>query len=453
MRRTFIAPLEEWLISKDRKPLVIRGARQVGKTWLVRELAAISTKKLIEFNFEKTPGLVSLFKSNDPHEIVRKIEERFSIKIEPSNSILFLDEIQSQPELLAKLRWFYEDMPELPVIAAGSLLELILGTHSFSMPVGRISFLYLEPLTFIEFLLALEKDRLVDVIKNFKWGNEINEAVHEELMRLFKHYVYIGGLPSAVENWINNYSLEKINAIHQDLMGSYRADFGKYNVKVSDKTLNTILDAIPRLLGDKVVFSKLDLTVSIEKNKEGFNLLSQARIIHKVQATAANGMPLQAEINPKFMKALLLDVGLCSTELGLTLDSLEDLEELIMVNKGAIAEQVTGQLLRTLQPWYIAPSLYYWVRLQQGSDAEVDYVIQHKGKIIPIEVKAGSEGTLRSLHQFMKLKKLSHAVRVYSGIPLINNIGVKDKDGTAIKYELWSVPFYLISELPKLFTK
>lgn len=450
MRRTCMTFLESWLKSSRRKPLIIRGARQVGKTWVVQHLAQSTGMKLVMFNFEKTPGYASLFKSNDPREIVRKIEERFSITIEPENTILFLDEIQAEPELIPKLRWFYEDMPELPVVAAGSLLEFVLGTYPMSMPVGRVSFMYLEPFSFVEFLMALKKDSLVKVITSYTWDQEIHEVIHEELMRLFKHYVYIGGMPEAIYTWVNENSLEAVTAEHQNLMGSYRRDFGKYGTRVTSATLNKVLDAIPHYLGKKIIYSKLDPLVPLDKSKEALHLLSQARVVHKVQSTAANGLPLEGEVNPKFVKAIMLDVGLSSAMLNLTLDRLEDVEELQAVNKDGIAEQVVGQLLRTLQPLYIEPSLYYWLSLKRGSDAEMDYVIQHKGNVVPVEVKAGSTGTLKSLHQFMKLKKLAVAIRICSGLPGITEVSVKDEEIGSINYELRSVPFYLISELPRL---
>ncbi len=441
---------KKWLVSSRRKPLVIRGARQVGKTWAVRHLAETAEMKLIEFNFEKTPALATLFESNSPQEIVKRIEQRFSLKIDPKKTILFLDEIQAKPELFAKLRWFYEDMPQLPVIAAGSLLEFVLGAHSMSMPVGRVSYVYLEPLSFIEFLEAQKKEQLVDLIKTFTWNDEINSAIHAELTRLFKEYVYVGGLPEAVANWANEQSLDAVRDVHRDLLGSYRADFSKYSNKISPETLNEVIDAIPLLLGEKFVYSHVDSTANGQKVKEALNLLCQARVGHKVKCTAANGVPLGAEINHKFLKAILLDVGLSSAILDLKLSTLEDIDELDMVNKGAIAEQVAGQLLRTIDPFNVEPALYCWIRNERGSDAELDYVIQHTNGLVPIEVKAGNTGTLKSLHMFMKLKELSTAVRIYSGLPRIDDVSVKDHLGCKISYQLRSIPFYLVSELHRL---
>ncbi|MCE5318379.1 MAG: AAA family ATPase [Parachlamydia sp.] len=450
MQRTCMAFLKNWLVSSRRKPLVMRGARQVGKTWIVRHLAESEGMKLVEFNFEKTPAFAALFESNSPQEIIKRIEQRFSLKIDPKKTLLFLDEIQAKPELLAKLRWFYEDMPELPVVAAGSLLEFFLSTLPISMPVGRVSYVYLEPLSFIEFLEAQKKEQLIDLIKTYAWNDEINSVIHHELMRLFKEYIYVGGLPEAVSSWIQERSLDGIRDVHRDLLGSYRADFSKYIKKISSDTLNEVIDAIPLFLGKKFVYSHVDSTANSQKIKEALNLLCQARVGHKVKCTAANGVPLGAEINSKFLKAILLDVGLSSAVLDLKLSTLEDINELDMVNKGGIAEQAAGQLLRTIEPFNVEPALYYWVRNERGSDAEIDYVIQHTNRLVPIEVKAGNTGTLKSLHLFMKLKELSTAIRIYSGQPRIDEVRVKDNQGNDVSYQLRSIPFYLISEIHRL---
>lgn len=422
----------------------------MGKTWLARDLAQSEGLQLIEFNFERNPGHADLFVSNDPHEILKKISQSLSVTIDPKKTLLFLDEIQSKPELIAKLRWFYEDMPELAIIAAGSLLEFVLGFAPISMPVGRISFGYVEPLSFIEFLQAQKKDQLVELIQTYEWTQEIPGVLHDMLMKLFKEYVFIGGLPAAVASWSETRSLEKIKEVHSDLLGTYRADFSKYSARLSPEVLNDVVDAVPLSLAQKFVYSHVETDASLPKIKTALNFLNRARVAHKVKCTAANGLPLGAEVNDRYLKVILLDVGLCSSLLGLKLYALEDIEELILVNKGGIAEQAVGQLLRTINPFYVEPSLYYWTRKEKGSDAEVDYVIQHESKVMPIEVKSGSSGSLRSLHYFMQLKHLQKAVRISSGQAQITEVAVKDSQGNEIKYELRSIPFYLISEIHRL---
>ena len=450
MYRTCMSFLKDWLVLPRRMPLVIRGARQVGKTWIVRNLAESTGRQLVEINFEMSPELAALFEPNDPHAIVRRIEEVLGLSIDPANTILFLDEIQAKPELFAKLRWFYELMPELPVIAAGSLLEFVLSTHLVSMPVGRISFMYLEPMSFIEFLQALKKNKLIERIQSYTWESELSPVVHNEIMRLFKQYVFIGGLPAAVFNWVEDHSLAGVKFVHRALIGTYRTDFNKYGGRTLASTLNDVVTEIPVFLGRKFVYSQVNSTSTQIKVKEALNQLVLARIAYKVQCTSANGIPLSSEVNHKYIKIIFLDVGLCSEVLKLSLRTLEDIEELDVINKGGIAEQVTGQLLRASAPCDDDPALYYWIRAERGSDAEVDYVIQHGRSVVPIEVKAGTTGTLKSLHMFMRQKKLSVAVRVYSGLPAITEVNVKDNQSNEISYQLRSIPFYLISELQRL---
>ncbi|MFV0340391.1 MAG: ATP-binding protein [Parachlamydiaceae bacterium] len=442
--------LQKWLVKDKRLPLVIRGARQVGKTWLVRELARVAGKKLIELNLERKPEVAAVFSVNDPKEILKRLASQYGTSIEPADSILFIDEIQEFPELFAKLRWFAEDMPELPVIAAGSLLEFILGKHEMSMPVGRVTFMFLEPLSFEEFLLALGKTILVEQIKEFTWKQGVFELTHVELMKLLKEYVIIGGMPAAVQSWALEQSLMEVSNIHHDILQTYRNDFSKYGSRANPTHLNEVLQAVPQSLGKKFVYSDVNRAVRHSQIKEALELLVQARICNKVQATAANGLPLGAELLHHYTKILMLDVGLCSAALKLSLTDLQTIEELDLINKGGIAEQVVGQLLRTIDPVFIEPELYYWISTEKFASAEIDYVIQQGAIVVPIEVKAGKEGTLKSLHRYMYLKGRSLAARINSGPPQNVSVQVKDTSGNAVQYELRSVPFYLIGELRRL---
>ena len=448
MKRNQTAFLINWINSKPHKPLIIRGARQVGKTWLIRDLASSLQKKLVELNFEKRPDLESLFKSNDPREILYNISTVMNINIDPSTSILFLDEIQAVPHLFEKLRWFAEDLSELPVVAAGSLLDFALAKHEFGMPVGRIGYLYLEPLSFKEFLDAIGQHELRVYLENYNWHINIPNIIHTQLMKFIKEYIIVGGMPAAVSSWATKKSPDIINQLHFDLLSTYRDDFTKYNGRLSIEHLESIMSSIPRQLGKKFTYSDVNYEAKSAPLKQALDLLTKARICHKVIKTAANGLPLGAEINEKFLKMILLDCGLCNASLGLTLHQLESISEISMVNSGGIAEQLTGQLLRTIYPFYVDPSLYYWTREKIGSQAEVDYVIQHENQIIPLEVKAGKTGTLKSLHQYMKEKKKLNAIRINSDIP--SRTHIKLNDPSNVEYSLLSLPFYLLEELPRL---
>lgn len=450
MKRQPIEKMKEWLGSSARKPLVLRGARQVGKTWLVRALAADSGMQLIEMNFEKRRDFEVHFRSNDPKTILLNLESVFNQKIIPGKAILFLDEIQAAPELIAKLRWFYEEMPELAVIAAGSLLEFVLEKHTFSMPVGRINYFYVEPMGFEEFLLAKNEIYLLEAIKNTTVKNPFNEAIHNKANQLFREFVMVGGMPEAVFTWINTHSLGSLSAVQQNLIQTYQDDFAKYAGRLSIHSLDDVLRAVPALLAQKFMYAKVNSTSNHASIKSAVDLLSKSRLCHKIYGTAGNGIPIGAELNEKIFKMILIDVGLVSSMLDLRLHQFETIEDILLINKGALAEQVAGQLLRLLSPYYIDPKLFYWSRESKGSSAEIDYLIQSNTELIPIEVKAGGEGKLRSLHQFMHEKQWKKAIRIYSGPLQQSKINIKTPQGYPVAYELLSLPFYLISELHRL---
>ncbi len=449
MKRKYLPFLESWLHSSNRKPLVIRGARQVGKTWLVRYFAKQQNKRLIELNFEKDPKLTALFKTNEPKQIVLNLESYLEIDIKPQDCLLFWDEIQAVPELLAKLRWFAEEMPELPIITAGSLLEFVLEKHAFSMPVGRISYMYMEPLSFEEYLAANGNEKLLQLLEAFEWNSSIPEPIHEKLMLLFKEYVFVGGMPAAAVNWIEHRSLPLLSQVHRDLVATYRDDFSKYSQHIDKERLDEVMLSVPRFLGEKFIYSKVNPDIKSIFIKPAFDLLCQAKVCHRVTSTHANGIPLGAQLNKKFFKSIFLDVGLCSAILDLKLDQITSINELILINTGGLAEQVVGQLLRTIHLPYVEPELYYWLREEKGS-SEIDYVIQNGSRIIPIEVKAGTSGSLKSLHFFMGLKKLEIAYRINSDLPSSVDIPIVDPMGNELKYTLFSIPFYLIGQIERL---
>lgn len=453
MERALFKYLESWLIDTYRKPLVIRGARQVGKTWLVRHFAKMAGKQLIEINFEKQATAIKIFASNEGQQILLNLSMVTKCEVIPENSILFLDEIQASPEMFAKLRWLAEDLPQLPVIAAGSLLDFVLADHTFSMPVGRISYAYLEPLSFEEYLQANKRQILYDYLASYKLNAEVATVIHEQLMFLFKEYLLVGGMPAVVQSWVSEHSLDKVGQIQQNLLTTYRDDFAKYKGNIETERLDEVMTAIPKMLGKKFVFSQVNADVKAAAMKQVLNSLQKAKVVNRVRCSAANGVPLAAQIRGKYFKMIFLDVGLCGASLGLNLTEINDAGKIVIVNSGDMAEQVVGQLLRTINPPYIEPALYYWHRDESGSNAEIDYVIQHGGQVVPIEVKAGTTGTLKSLHLFMGLKKLSLAVRINSDVPSLTPVNLKDTLGNEVQYRLLSIPFYLIGQLHRLISE
>ncbi|MCX7114821.1 MAG: AAA family ATPase [Gammaproteobacteria bacterium] len=445
-----MAYLTTWMTRKERKPLVIRGARQVGKTWLVREFAEKAGLTLIEINFEKRPDRADLFKSNDPQQILLELESALNHPIDPQKSLLFLDEIQAVPFVFSKLRWFAEDFAVLPVIAAGSLLEFLLHDHTFSMPVGRITYMHLEPLSFEEFLLAHHKKGLHDYLQTVNFEEPVPQSIHDDCSSLFREYITVGGLPAAVACWVTTKSLNEVATIQHDVLATYRDDFAKYRGRLPLEKLYETFNAVPKLLGKKFVFSRVNAQAQSHSIKQSLELLCRARVCHRISACPGNGIPLASEIKERSFKSIFLDVGLCSASLGVNFAQVQSPHDLFLINKGGLGEQVVGQLLRTINPFYIEPTLFYWLRDEPGYSAEIDYLMQHGNQVIPIEVKAGSTGSLKSLHIFMELKKYQLAARINADLPSKTPITVKNRMGKEISYTLISIPFYLTGQILRL---
>lgn len=441
--------LDGWLKGPERKPLVMRGARQVGKTWLVRDFAKRHGLELIELNLEKYPYYADLFSGNSPHEILKNIEAELASKILSESSCLFLDEIQAAPELFSKLRWFREDIPELPVIAAGSLLEFALGKANFSMPVGRIAYFYLEPLSFFEFALALGNEPLYEKMISTTPEGPLPHPLHVRCMELYRQYCLIGGMPETVQTWLDGRDIQACLKIQHDLLATYRDDFHKYGGKIDARLLHRILLSVAKQLGNKFIYSRVDPDVKAPIVKNLLMLLSQAKVCSKVTHTSGNGLPLGAESNEKFFKALMVDIGLISAHLGLSSMKPADLDSILLSNRGGLAEQFVGQQLRSAQTPTMDPQLFYWQRTG-GRQGEIDYILQHGNHIVPVEVKSGAAGSMKSLHQFMAGKNLKMAIRLDANPPSVEEMSVKTTQGQFVKYRLLSLPLYLAGSINAL---
>ena len=429
--------------------MVIRGARQTGKTWLVRDFAEQNGLRLIELNLEKFPGKADLFSAADPREIIKNIEVDLGTMINPESTCLFLDEIQSAPELFSKLRWFKEDIPELPIIAAGSLLEFALTKSQYSMPVGRITYLYLEPMSFFEFVLASGKEQLYQRLMELEVKSQIPQTIHEQYMELYYQYCLTGGMPESVQAWVDTNDLQNCIKIQHDLLSTYRDDFYKHGGDIDARLLNKIMLSVVEQLGNKFIYSRVDQGIQVPVIKKSLTLLFQAKVCSMIAHTSGNGLPLGAQSNDKFFKALMLDVGLISAQLGLSSSKPVQTKEMIFTNKGGIAEQFVGQQLRSAQANTTDPQLFYWQRTG-GRLGEIDYIIQHGNKIVPVEVKSGAAGRMKSLHQFMAEKKLGFAVRIDSNTPRVEDLDLKTTSGQPVKYRLLSIPLYLAGRMEEL---
>lgn len=446
--------LQTWKGSHSRKPLVLRGARQTGKTWLVQHVGKSAWGDVAYVNFERDPDLATCFESNDPRVTVALIEARLRRSITLGQTLLFLDEIQAAPAVLAKLRWFHEELPLLHVIAAGSLLDFALADHSFSMPVGRISYAHIEPMTFAEFLLASGEERLLEFIRQATFVQTVPALIHDRLMSLVRTYSFVGGMPAAVAIWVGTHSLHAVAELQRDLLQTIRDDFAKYE-SVALSRVNTlrvakVFSSLPKLVGRKFMASEIDRDEKSLNLKDAFRLLSLARVVTPVQRTMANGIPLGAEIDERYQKVCFLDVGLYSNMTGLDLSVLNSRDDLTFVNEGQLAEQFVGQELRACRPLNQEPALFTWARQNKNSNAEVDYVMQVSDRVVPVEVKAGATGRLRSLQMMVQEKKLSLAVRVSSQPMLLSELVTALPVGPSHNFKLLSVPFYMVSELPRL---
>jgi predicted AAA+ superfamily ATPase len=450
MKRTAEDRLAAWAAEKERKPLVLRGARQTGKTWLVRQLGGRFPGGLAYLNLERDPELAACFAPNDARAMLGLLEARLRRTITPGQALLFLDEIQAAPELLAKLRWFAEELPALHVVAAGSLLDFALANHGFSMPVGRITYGHLEPMTFAEFLLAAGEERLLEAIARCTPRAGPSPALHPRLLELVRNYALVGGMPAAVADWVEHRSFTRTAEIHRDLLHTIRDDFAKYKRGVHTARVGKVFAALPRLVGRKFQPRQVDADEKTLPLKDAFRMLALARMVTPVQRTFANGIPLGAEVDERYQKVCLLDTGLFATQSGIDAAAVAAKADLTLVNEGQLAEQLVGQELRAHRPFNAEPALFTWVREAKSSNAEVDYVIQVGTRLVPVEVKAGATGRLRSLHMMVAEKQLDLAVRVSSAPLQLRKVKTALPIGPERTFSLLSVPFYLASEIPRL---
>ncbi len=451
MHRFELDYLKQWKTRASRKPLVIRGARQVGKSFLVRMLAEQEFSNLLEVNFERNPGVVSLFSSKSPKTIVSQLEVRFDVPVTSGKTLLFLDEIQAAPEVLPVLRYFYEEMPELHVVCAGSLLEFVLEEHSFSMPVGRIEYLHMGPMQFEEFLLALNRERLRQWLCAYTLDALVPDEIHHELLRLLRQYLIVGGLPAVVRVFAETKSYRECEQVQQSIVATYRDDFSKYASKVKHRRVEKVFAGIPRLVGRKFMYSQIDREERSRDLSEALRLLCLARVAHQVRHTAANGLPLAAEADDRHFKVLFLDVGLLCRSLGLNVAEIEQPEDLFLSNQGALCEQFIGQHLAFSGHCYDEPALHFWMRLERNSNAEVDFVMAVGPDVVPVEVKAGKTGTLKSLHLFVREKNRDSALRFNSDAPSLCQARTSLAIGDQKPFRLLSLPLYLVGQAQRLF--
>lgn len=446
MERDIERDLLSWKLKKNRMPLLLRGARQVGKSFIVEKFGRAHFDHLIIVNFEQDPGLARCFDTLHPHEIVTALSLSLHQKIEPGKTLLFLDEIQDCPNAIRALRYFKEQYSDLHVIGAGSLLEFVLNQDHFRMPVGRVQSLYLKPLSFKEFLLAMGCADLREFIEQVDLTKAVPSSVHQTLLKWVRHYMVLGGMPAVLQaylstgvistNMTRTYDLAEAELQQTILLATYRHDFSKYSKHTQIQYVQRVFEKAPGLVSQHVKYANVDPNARSQNIKSALELLQQAGLLYPIYSTTASGLPLITLVNEKKFKILFLDVGLMARASRLTAELWLD-ENLLLVNRGATAEQFVGQELLAYGTNIEGPQLYFWCREKKSSQAEVDFITSFEATIIPIEVKAGSTGQLKSLQLLMHEKNLSPGVRI-SQQPL-------GFDGSIL-----SVPLYMVGEVSRL---
>ena len=439
MYRSIITSLIKWKSAPEYLPILLRGARQIGKTTAIQQFASANFPHFVNINFELEPDYADCFQTLKPQEITNQILLKQSTPIIPGKTLLFLDEIQSCPRAIMALRYFKEQMPELQVIGAGSLLEFALNDEMFHMPVGRIQFLHMQPLSFYEYLAAKEKQSLLNHINTATLAKPPSSIAHQELLKLVKEYMIIGGMPAVLDHYIKYQDFNACQNLQTNLLATYRNDFGKYAKLTKHKYLQQAFIKIPNLIGKQIKYTNVDAESKASDIKEAIALLSQAGLLYRINASSCSGLPLNALINEKKFKLLFVDIGLMNRAGKINLSNLL-LQDLLLINQGAITEQFVGQELLAYQNPEEEPELYFWERDKKGSQAEVDYVVNLEGNIVPIEVKSGKIGRLKSLKQFMSEKNALIGIQI-------------SQHSLCIQDNVLTIPLYMIGELKRLYNK
>lgn len=450
MKRHYERQLETWLHKRNRKPLVIRGARQVGKSTLVRQFVANQGLRLFEVNVERHPHLSGVAETLDPQKILSEIEfvcNQGAVNAE--DSIVFIDEIQAMPKLLQCLRYFYEEMPRLAVLAAGSLLEFALQDHSFPMPVGRIEYFHMGPVSWEEFLKAKNETQLLALLQGYELSQDFPVSAHERLLGLLREYFLVGGMPEAVQLHADGEPMESIIDVQNSIVQTYRDDFSKYATGRDLLRLQRILDYLGQGLGAKVKYVNIDRESQSRELKSALDLIVKAGVVLKVMHTHGDGIPLKARGNPKVFKIYSLDLGLYNRICGLNHIGFQQMRRAAFVNEGMLAEQFIVQQLFFRETPKLGPDLHYWLREGSSGNAEVDCLLQIDSQIVPVEVKSGKSGSLKSLLQFSAEKKTDFVCRFDLNPPCLQACE-HIINGSEVRFKLLSLPLYFCNQIDRL---
>jgi predicted AAA+ superfamily ATPase len=428
MYRESIASLKKWKEDKFRKPLIVRGARQVGKTWLLQEFGRTSYARFVYVNFEETPVLQNIFSTDfNIERIITVLQIYAQTTITAEDSLIVFDEIQAAERGVASLKYFCENAPQYHVIAAGSLLGM--GLHNqVSFPVGKVDFLDLRPLSFFEFLLSLNESAVADALKARNWS--VVSIFTEKLKEYLRYYFYVGGMPEVVSAFAQTRDWQLIRRIQNRILNSYEGDFSKHAPNETVPRIRMVWQSIPSQLANenkKFVYGVLREGARARDFELAIQWLVDCGLLLKSHRVSKPGIPMAAYQEISVFKLFLHDVGLLGAMAGLNVQTIIKGDEIFTEFKGALTEQYVMQQLRLNSGRYIG----YWTN--ERSTSEVDFVIQEEGKVIPLEVKSGENLKAKSFRLFCEKYKPSKAIRTSL---------------TNYKEEEWmtNVPLYAIGE-------
>jgi uncharacterized protein len=393
MKRVAFDQLLDWKNSPDRKPLLLQGARQVGKTYIINEFGKIAYKDFVHLNFEKIPSYSTIFANGlIPEKIIENINLLLGRKIVAENTLIFFDEIQACPEGLTSLKYFCEDAPEVHIIAAGSLLGVSIGT-SGSFPVGKVNFLTLYPMSFAEYLVATGNELLAEKLQT---PENLAEALHDKANDLLKMYFLIGGMPEVVADYLKNKDIKRVRKIQKDILAAYQRDFSKYTDPGQAIKVAEVWDSIPYQLAKenkKFKYNDVKHKARASHYEQSIEWLKNAGLVHIVCQIRAAKLPIAGYADHEKFKIYLLDTGLLGAMLNLSSDIILQPTQLFLEYNGAFVENYTCLELKKVQE----NKLYYWT---SDADAEVDFVFQHENDIYPLEAKSGTNRNTKSLKSY-----------------------------------------------------
>jgi len=408
LKRQIYNQLLEWKRQPKRKPLLLQGARQVGKTWLVNEFGKKEYADFVTLNFEQNPDLESLFKRElDPHQIVNNISLFVGRKIHPDTTLIFFDEIQVVPEVLTSLKYFCEQAPEFHIIAAGSLLGISIGKPG-SFPVGKVHFLTLYPLSLGEYLTAVGEDLILDQLENIQKINPLPDILHQKMLGHLKIYLYLGGMPEVVQDYLDNQDINSVRRIQIEILEAYQRDFSKYTDKVQAVKTSELWQAIPRQLArenKKFTYNTVRKNARASTYEQTIEWLKKAGLIHLAYNLTVPKLPLSGYADYAKFKVFLHDTGLLGAMLNISSDIILKPMQLFSEYNGAFIENYVSQQLIALGH----RALYYWT---SANDAEVDFVLQIGDDIFPVEVKSGMSRHLKSLRSYANKYHPRHLYRI-----------------------------------------